>query len=101
MFEKESDLDEESGLLCNGKRYKRSFGSYILAQSPDYTSLSQEESESEETPFVGNPHITPQHRPIILENPSQSESNPSPSSPVVGQSTSVSSPFCFLLPSSC
>ena len=55
MFGRESELEEESGLLQNGKRYKRSIGSFILGQNPDYTSLSQEESESEETPFIGNP----------------------------------------------
>ena len=55
MFGRESDLEEESGLLRNGKRYKRSPRSYILGQNPDYTSLSQEDSESEETPFIGNP----------------------------------------------
>ncbi len=70
MFETESDFDEQSGLLQNGKRYKRTFGSFTLGQNTDYTSLSQEESEFEETPFVGNPLVTPQHRSIISENPS-------------------------------
>ena len=59
MFGSESDFDEQSGLLRNGKRYKRTLGSYILGQNTDYTSLSLEESESEENPFVGNPPITP------------------------------------------
>src|SRR5271155_2830047 len=90
MFGRESDSDEQSGLLRNGKRYKRAFGSYILGQNSDYTSLSQEESESEEIPFV----ITPQRRSVIPEIPSQSESNPSQSNPVTGQSP-VSSPFLF------
>ena len=91
MFESESDCDKKSGFLRNGKRYKRTLGSYTLGQNTDYTSLSLEESESEATPFVGNPPITPQRRSIIPENHSQSESNPSPNSPVAGQSTPVSS----------
>ena len=70
MFGSESDLDEQSGLLCNCKRYKRTLGSYILGQNINYTSLSPEESEPEETTFVGNPPITPQRRFVILENPS-------------------------------
>ena len=90
MFASESDFDEQSGFLRNGKRYKRNLGSYTLGQNTDYTSLSPEESKSEETPFVRNPPITPQRRSVFLENPSQSESNPSLSSPVTGQSTSVS-----------
>ena len=84
MFGSESDFDEESGFLRNGKRYKRTLGSYTLGQNTDYTSLSLEESESEETPFLRNPPITPQRRPVIPENPLQSESNPSPSSPITG-----------------
>ena len=91
MFGSESDFDEQSDLLCNGKRYKGAPGSYIPGQNTDYTSLSLEESEFEENPFVGNPPITPQQRSVIPKNPSQSKSNPSPSSPVAGQSTSVSS----------
>ena len=78
MFERESDLEEESVFLRNGKRYKRSFGSYILGRNPYYTLLSQEDLESEETPFVGNPPITPQRSSVNPEKPSQSESNPSP-----------------------
>ena len=58
MFGSESDFDEQSGLLCNSKRYKKTLGSYILGQNTDYTSLSPEESE--ENPFVRNPPITPQ-----------------------------------------
>ena len=92
MFGSESDFDEQSRLLRNGKRYRRPFGSYTLDQNTDYTSLSLEDSEYEETPVVRNPPITPQRRSVIPENPSQSESNrPSPSSPVAGQSTLVSS----------
>ena len=49
MFGSESDFDEKSGLLRSGKRYKRTLGSYTLGQNTDYTSLSLEESESEET----------------------------------------------------
>ena len=60
MFESESDFDEQSGLLRNGKRYKKNFGSFTLGQNTDYTPLSPEEFESEGTPFVRNPRITPQ-----------------------------------------
>ena len=60
MFERENDFDEQSGLLGNSKIYKRTLGSYILGQNTDYTSLSPEEFESEETPFVINPPINPQ-----------------------------------------
>ena len=58
MFGSESDFDEQSGLLCNNKRYKRTLESYILGQNKNYTSLSPEEYE--ETPFARNPPITPQ-----------------------------------------
>ena len=91
MFGSESDFDEQSGLLRNGKRYKRTLGSYTLGQNTDYTPLSPDDSDSEETPSVRNPPVTPQRRHVTPENPSQSESNPSPSSPVAGQSTSESS----------
>ena len=79
MFGSESDFDEQRGLLCNGKRYKRNLGSYT-----NYTLLIPEESKYEETPFVGNPPITLQRRSVIPENPSQSESNPSLSSTIAG-----------------
>ena len=59
MFESESDFDEQSGFLRSSKRYKRNFGSFTLGQNTDYTPLSPEESECEETPFVRNPPITP------------------------------------------
>ena len=52
MFERESDLEEDSGLLRNGKRFRRSPLSYILGQKPEYTPLRQEDTESEETPFI-------------------------------------------------
>ena len=68
MFGSESDFNEQSGLLRNDKRYQRPLGSYTLDQNTDYTSLSPEDSESEETPFVGNPPITPQRRSVIPEN---------------------------------
>ena len=60
------DCDEQSGLLRNGKRYKRD-----LSSSTEYTPLSSEASESAEVPSVRNPSITPQQRPIIPENLSQ------------------------------
>ena len=49
MFGSESDFDEQSGLLISGKRYKRNLGSYTLGQNTDYTLISPEESDSEET----------------------------------------------------
>ena len=58
MFGNESDFDEQSGLLHNGKRYNRNLGSETLGQNTDYTPLSPKESESKETPFVRNPPIT-------------------------------------------
>ena len=89
MFGSESDFDEQSGLLRSGKRYKRNLESYTLGQNIEYT---PEDPEFEETPFVRNPLITPQRRSVTPENPSQSGSNTSPSIPVAGQSTPVSSP---------
>ena len=72
-----------------GSRYKRNLESYTLGQNTKYT---PEYPKSEEIPFVRNPPITPQRRSAAPENPSQSGSNPSPSIPVAGQSTPVSSP---------
>ena len=86
MIGSDWDCDEQSGLLRNDKRYKRD-----LRSSTEYTPLSSEASESAEAPVVRNPPITPQQRPIIPENLSQSESNPSPSIPVAGQSSPASS----------
>ena len=53
--------------------------------------LSPKDPESEETPSVRNPPITPPRRSVTPENPSQPESNPSSSILVIGQSTPVSS----------
>ena len=92
MFASENTFDEQSGLLRSRKRYKRDFRSYSQGQHTDYSLVNPADSEPEETPSVGNPPVTPQRRPIIPENPSQSESNPSPSIPVTGHSTPVSSP---------
>ena len=92
MFESKSDFDEQSGLLHSGKRYNRNLGSYTLGQNTEYTPLSLEELESQETSFVRNPPLTPHHRSVTPENPSQSESHPSLSIPVIGQSTPVNSP---------
>ena len=91
-------FDEKSGLLWSGKRYKRYFGSYSQGQHTDYSPANPIDSEPEETPYVGNPPVTPQRRPIIPENPLQSESHPSPSIPVVGYSTPVSSPHLLPVP---
>ena len=93
MFGSESDFDKQSGLLRSGKRYKRNFGSYTLGQNTEYTPVSSADPTPDETPSVGNPLVTPQRRPVIPENPLQSESNPSSSIPVVGQSTPVNSPL--------
>ena len=92
MFGSGSDFDEQSGLLRSGKIYKRNFGSYTLGQNTEYTPVSSVDPTPDETPSVGNPPVTSQWRPIIPENPSQSESNLSPSIPIAGQSTPVSSP---------
>ena len=92
MFVSDNTFDEQSGLLRSGKRYKRNFESYTLGQNTDSNPVSPAVSELEETPFVGNPPVTPQRRPIIPENPSQSESHPSLSIPVAGQYTIVISP---------
>ena len=59
MFGSESDFYEKSGLLRSGKRYKRNIGSYTLGQNTEYTPVSPEDPESEETPSVRNPPITP------------------------------------------
>ena len=80
------DCNEQSGLLRSGKRYKRDLGS-----STEYTPLRSESFESSEVPSVRNPPITPQQRPIIPKNLSQSKSKPSPSIPVAGQSSPASS----------
>ena len=90
MFASDNTLTKQSGLLRSGKRYKRDFGSYSQGQHTEYPPVNP--SDSEETPSVGNPPVTPQQRPIIPENPSQSEIHPSQSIPVAGQSTLVSSP---------
>ena len=95
MFGSESNFDGQSGLLRSDKRYKRNLESYTLVQNTEYT---LEDPESEETPFVRNPPITPQRRFVTPENPLQSESNPIPSSPVAGQSTSVSPPPLLPVP---
>ena len=92
MFASESTFDEQSGLLRSGKRYKRNFESYTLGQNTESNPVSPAVSEPEENPSAENPPVTPQRRPIIPENPLQSESNPSPSIPVAGQSNPVSSP---------
>ena len=88
MFGSESNFDKQSGLLRSGKRYKRNLESYTLGQNIEYT---PKDPKSKETPFVRSPPITPHQRSVTPENLSQSGSNPSPSIPVVGQSTPVSS----------
>ena len=92
MVASENTFDEQSALLRSVKRYKRDFGSYSQGQHTEYSPVNPIDSEPEETPFVGNPSVTLRRRPIIPENLSQSESHPSPSIPVAGQSTPVSSP---------
>ena len=95
MFASESTFDEQSGLLQSGKRYKRNFESYTLGQNTKSNPVSTAASEPEETSYVGNPSVTPQQRPIIPENLSQSESNPSLSIPIAGQSAPISSPPAY------
>ena len=92
MFASESTFEEQSGLLRSGKRYNINFESYTLGQNTKPNPISPAALEPKENPSVGNPPVTPQRRPIIPENPSQSGSHPSPSTPVAGQSTPVSSP---------
>ena len=92
MFASENTFDKQSGLLRSGKRYKRDFGSYSLGHHTDSSPVNPTDSKPEETPYVGNPPVTPQRRPVFPENLSQSESHPSPSTPVAGQSTPVSFP---------
>ena len=92
MFASENIFDEQSGLLQSGKRYKKNFESYTLGQNTESNPIIPTASEPEETPSVGNPSVTPQRRPVIPENLSPSESNPSLSIPVAGQSTPVSTP---------
>ena len=69
MFASESDFDEKSGLLRSGKRYKRNLESYTLGQNTGYSPLIPKDPESEETPFVRNPPITPQRRSATPGNP--------------------------------
>ena len=92
MFASESTFDEKSGLMRSGKRYKINFESYTLGHDTQSSPVIPAASEPEETPSVGNPPVTPQRRPVIPENPSQSESNPSSIIPIAGQSTLVSPP---------
>ena len=84
MVASENTFDEQSGLLRSGKRYKIDFGSYSQGQHTKYSPVNPVDSEPKETPSVGNPPVTPQRRPTIPENPSQSESHPSLSIPVTG-----------------
>ena len=98
MFASENTFDEKSGLLQSGKRYKRNFESSTLGQDTKSTPFSLAALEPEAIPSVGNPLVTPQHQSVILENPSQTENNPSTSTPVAGQSTPVSSPCLLPVP---
>jgi len=100
MFGRKSDYDEQSGILRSGKQYKRSFGAYSLGQDSGYSSLSQEESESEETPLFSNPPITPQRQTVIQGTSSQSDNFPPQSDPVTVQFPSVSSTPASPYPSS-
>ena len=89
MFASDTPFDEKSGLLRNGKRYKRDFDPSFLGQATASTLVNPEESDSEEDPSVGNPPVTPQRRSATPEIPSQSESQPGPSIPATGQSAPV------------
>ena len=64
MFASDNTFDEQSGLLRSGKRYKRDFDSYPLGQATVYSPVNLVESDSEETPLVGNPPVTPQRCPV-------------------------------------
>ena len=89
MFSSDTPFDEQSGLLRNGKRYKRYFDPSSLVQATASTPVNPEESDSKENPSVGNPPVTPQCRSATPEIPSQSESQPGPSIPPTGQSAPV------------
>ena len=87
MFASDIPLDEQSGLLRNGKRYKRGFEPSPLGQTTASTPVNPEASDSEE-----NPPVTPQRRSVTLDIPSQSESQPGPSIPATGQFSPVNPP---------
>ena len=92
MFASDTLFDEQSGLLRNGKRYKRNFDPSSLSQVITSTPVNPEESDSEDDPSVGNPPVTPQRRSTTPESPSPSEGQPSPSIPTTSQSTLVNPP---------
>ena len=84
MFASDTTFDEQSGLLRNGKRYKRDFDPSPLGQATASTPVNPEESE--------NHPVTPQCHSATPEIPSQSESKPGPSIPAIGQSAPINSP---------
>ena len=86
MFASDTPFDEQSGLLRNGKRYKRGFDPSPLVQATTSTPVNPKASDSEENPSVGNPPVTPPRRSATPEFPLQSESQPGPSIPATGQS---------------
>ena len=92
MFASDTPFDEQSGLLRNGKRYKRDFDPSSLGQVNVSTPVNIEDSDSEDDPSIGNPPVTPQRRSATPEIPSQSESQPGPSIPATGQSAPVNPP---------
>ena len=94
MFASNTPFDEQSGLLRNGKMYKRDFDPSSLGQATASTPVNPEESDSEE-----NPSVTPQHRSTTPEIPSQSESQPGPSISATGQSAPVNPPPSTSCPS--
>ena len=92
MFTSDTLFDEQSGLLRNGKRYKRNFDPSSLSQVTTSTPVNPEELDSEENHSVGNPLVTPQRRSATPDIPSQSENQPGSSIPATGQSSPTNPP---------
>ena len=98
MFASDTPFDEQSGLLQNGKRYKRDFDPSSLGQVIASTPVNPDESDPEDDPSVGNPPVTPQRRSPTPDIPSQSESQPSSSIPATGQSSPANPPPAIACP---
>ena len=85
MFASENTFDAQSGLPRSEQRYKRDFESYSSGQTTAPPLVNPQQPDPEENPSVGNPPVTPQRRFVTPKIPSQSESQPSPSTPATGQ----------------
>ena len=92
MFASDTLFDEQSGLLRNGKRYKRNFDPSPLSQVTTSTLVNPEESDFEDNPSVGNPLVTSQRRSPTPDIPSQSKNQPGSSIPATGQSAPANPP---------